>query len=547
MKHVGKTLLQIMLVLALLASIVVPATAESGEGWTLTEPGTFPIVEGERAEITILAPYSSLIEDITTNDFTLMYEEKTNVHVNWELSSDLANTRAMIYATGDYPDVFFGGIPVADEMQYADTIFIPLNDLIDKYTVWMKEVLYSDLKYVRPAITQPNGNIYVLPKTSYEDSHKICVNRYWINTSWLEKLGLKTPETIDELYDVLVAFKTQDPNGNGIADEIPVVFTSPFTCAWFMCSYIYDDGQNRFRILDDGVTVDPVFNKEEFREGLRFLHKLYAEGLTDTTAFTLDSTATKELFENATAETVGSISGKYQGTWGNIDGERQAHMDALPPVEGPEGVRYAGYYPFVHTEVNQRGECAISTSCKHPELVMRWLDWFYSFEGGLTVRTGAKGEYWDDAPEGSLSYAGLPATWQRLSSYGVAGNYCWNGIGMPHSHSMHGNLLGVPDKFYEGAGMEDRLIYYTRQYQQYIPEKVLPQMYVSLDISDDYYRMQGEINDFVNESFVQFVTGGLDLDKDWDGYLSQLESLGLEQYVTWTQESYDDYLAANKE
>ena len=162
------------------------------------------------------------------------------------------------------------------------------------------------------------------------------------------------------------------------------------------------------------------------------------------------------------------------------------------------------------------------------------------------MRTGAKGEYWDDAPEGSLSYAGLPATWQRLSSYGVAGNYCWNGIGMPHSHSMHGNLLGVPEKFYEGDGMEDRLIYYTRQYQQYIPEKVLPQMYVAMDISDDYYRMQGEINDFVNESFVQFVTGGLDLDKDWDGYLSQLDSLGLEQYVTWTQETYDGYLAANE-
>ncbi len=36
------------------------------------------------------------------------------------------------------------------------------------------------------------------------------------------KLGLEVPTTVDELHDVLYAFRTQDPNGNGLQDEIPL-------------------------------------------------------------------------------------------------------------------------------------------------------------------------------------------------------------------------------------------------------------------------------------------------------------------------------------
>lgn len=44
-----------------------------------------------------------------------------------------------------------------------------------------------------------------------------------INKSWLEKLGLEVPKTWDDLTKVLTAFKNDDPNGNGEADEIPML------------------------------------------------------------------------------------------------------------------------------------------------------------------------------------------------------------------------------------------------------------------------------------------------------------------------------------
>lgn len=37
----------------------------------------------------------------------------------------------------------------------------------------------------------------------------------FIRTDWLEKLGMDVPQTTDELYEVLKAFKEQDPGQTG--------------------------------------------------------------------------------------------------------------------------------------------------------------------------------------------------------------------------------------------------------------------------------------------------------------------------------------------
>ncbi len=78
-----------------------------------------------------------------------------------------------------------------------------------------KSFFYKDL------ITAPDGNIYALPQVN-ECYHCMYQQRMWIYKPWLDKLGLKMPTTTDEFYEVLKAFKTKDPNGNGKADEIPL-------------------------------------------------------------------------------------------------------------------------------------------------------------------------------------------------------------------------------------------------------------------------------------------------------------------------------------
>ncbi len=67
--------------------------------------------------------------------------------------------------------------------------------------------------------TSADGNIYSM--TQYEpQAWNMTPYRLYINQTWLDKLGLNVPTTTDEYKEVLKAFATQDPNGNGQADEI---------------------------------------------------------------------------------------------------------------------------------------------------------------------------------------------------------------------------------------------------------------------------------------------------------------------------------------
>ena len=77
-------------------------------------------------------------------------------------------------------------------------------------------------------ITAPDGHIYSFPWIEELGAGKESIHSVndfpWINVEWLNKLGLKMPTTTEELKQVLIAFKTKDPNGNGKADEIPMSF-----------------------------------------------------------------------------------------------------------------------------------------------------------------------------------------------------------------------------------------------------------------------------------------------------------------------------------
>ena len=175
-------------------------------------------------DLTVFAAKPATVEDLDTNLFTKELEELTNVHITWQTCTEdgLDEKRNILFASGDYPDVLLSaGITKEEQMMYGEQgVLIPLNDLIDKYSVEFKKLL-EEIDWLRPAITAPDGNIYALPQIN-EAYHVTMGQKLWINTTWLEKLNLDMPTTTEEFEEVLKAFKTQDPNGNGVADEIPL-------------------------------------------------------------------------------------------------------------------------------------------------------------------------------------------------------------------------------------------------------------------------------------------------------------------------------------
>lgn len=144
--------------------------------------------------------------------------------------------------------------------------------------------------------TAPDGNIYGLTGLN-ECFHCSYPNKMWVNTKWMEQLGLTEPTTTEEFKEMLRAFKTKDPNGNGKADEVPLSGSTEnfgvHIIPYLMNGFIYDDDRN-YLIVNQGK-VETVVNKPEWKEGLAYIKSLYDEGLIDPGAFTQNVGAFKKL------------------------------------------------------------------------------------------------------------------------------------------------------------------------------------------------------------------------------------------------------------
>ena len=47
----------------------------------------------------------------------------------------------------------------------------------------------------------------------------------------------------------------------------------------------------------------------------------------------------------------------------------------------------------------------------------------------------------------------------------------------------------------------------------------------------------------MKEQTAQFISGALDIESNWDAYISALEASGMERAIEITQAAYDRYLA----
>ncbi len=217
-------------------------------------------------------------------------KQKFNLTVKWQTTTfdggPSKEKRQISLASGDYPDLYLL-IPWVDQFTHGGAaeagnqgVVVPLNELIDQYAPNIKKALDATPEWKAMA-TAPDGKIYGMPQW-VDCFHCSYPDKLWMNSAWLKKLGLEQPKTTEDLRKVLQAFKTQDPNGNGKADEIPIsANVRDSLIPYFMNAFIYDPqgqnnsgGNNTTLVLNNGK-VDVQANKDGWREGLRYINSLY--------------------------------------------------------------------------------------------------------------------------------------------------------------------------------------------------------------------------------------------------------------------------------
>lgn len=118
---------------------------------------------------------------------------------------------SLMMASDELPDlIIHASISQTDANSYGEEgYFLPINEYLEympNLTAVMEE--YPQYKAV---ITAPDGNIYGLPRLEAGDGVEVgLANRQWIKQTWLDNLGLDYPETVEDFYNVLKAFKEED-------------------------------------------------------------------------------------------------------------------------------------------------------------------------------------------------------------------------------------------------------------------------------------------------------------------------------------------------
>ncbi|OBZ07734.1 ABC transporter substrate-binding protein [Bacillus sp. FJAT-26390] len=502
-------------------------------------------------EISIFAVQETNI-DLATNKFTKFVEDKFNIKLKFETTppDGAQEKRQISLASGDYPDAYMlpgyiDQFTQADVVKYGKQgVLLPLNDLIEKYAPNIKAAMESnaDLKAFN---TAPDGNIYGLVAYS-QCFHCSYPNKMWINTDWLTKLQLEMPKTPEEFKAVLTAFKTKDPNGNGIADEVPLsgskedfgVRVIPF----LMNGFVYDDDRNYLNLTNG--KVESAALKPEWKEGLTYIKSLYDEGLIDPGAFAQNAEAFKKIGENGDAQILGAGAGMHPAIFVNIDvgNKNSASYNPVPPLTGPHG----SFATHDGGGVAPGAKFAITNKASEEQQIalIKLVDYMFTEEGQTNGASGMEGIDWRKPKEGEVAL-GEGVTPKVATIPAVEGeaprNAGWSGTAHFYMPREYRDSWVQGTDIYDSANYERRLYQATLLYQGHEPKELFPLWSIWIDSAevDEASILQTNIKSYIEQSALQFVTGNKSLEKDWDAYVKGLKDLKIDRYLEILQKAYD--------
>ncbi|OKP89847.1 ABC transporter substrate-binding protein [Paenibacillus sp. P32E] len=490
-----------------------------------------PIVK-EVVSLRMVSPKAALAPEYSEMEIFKRLEAQTNVKINWENipDTDYTEKKNLLLASGDLPDAFYGaGFTDYELINYGkDGTIIPLEDLINQYAPNLKALL-DRRPDIKSSITAPDGHIYGLP--SWEENN-LGTNPFFhvINKAWLDKLGLKVPQTLDEYTEALLAFKTKDPNGNGKQDEIPLSFMHMQWCmdiAGIFGAFGLPDNLEH-RVVRDGKVIFTA-TQPEYKEALNYFHeKWYKQGLIDPESFTQD--AAQYLAKGKTTdETLGSY------IWWEIEEvvgtERSKDYVLLSPLKGPKGDQIIGR---ANGGGPGRGAFVITKENSNPEITMRWIDQQYEPYMAAQIHWGPLDVVFKKDENGKLVNLPLP----EGASAGEFRQKVAPGAGGPGVITIQdlGKVVDLEPR------AQQRAKDLEKYYDPYMEKENYPSIFFEPEELDKINKIEPELIKYVNTQRGRFIVDG-GADEGWNNYLKTLDKMGLNELMKIYQTGLDRYNA----
>lgn len=459
---------------------------------------SFAVAEEATTPVTLDVFYASNRPMNEYTDMTRKYIADTiGVDINL-IQGDSASFQqqlALYVTSGDMPDLVWCGYDVwaeyAKEGAFADiTAYLPNYPGISEY-------VGDDSMWNYMSV---DGSVYGVPSMlNVPSSHAM-----FIRQDWLTELNLESPKTLDEFTDVMRAFK-KEKNAYGVSGA-GYTFLAPLFGAFGASSemqyFLNDDNQ---------VVVNAI--SDEYKEGLKYIRDIYAEGLIDPELFTCT-------YEQAQAKWGRAEMGIWSAWWSHGNNayarfgfdelQPDALVDVILPPVGAEGKSGALYTAQFSTALG------ISYKCTEEEIAaaLRLLEFQASPYGFSVVQYGVEGEFFEWDAEKQEIYRDWDIELGSRSGFESSDMEVYK---MLYNEQQQAKAFEVSPTYPTSpliAGSDMRFIEPVR-------ENVFA--YVR---SAEYAEYKTELSTYFSQNMIRFIMGDRDIDAEWDAYVAEYLSMG---------------------
>lgn len=498
---------------------------------------SLPLTE-EEVTLSIATQENSDLQNADGLPVFLEIEKRTGIKIKWETSADWGTTNTTRLAAGvNLPDIIklpVSGNPVR---WYSDGLFVPLTPLIDRYAPNIKKWFTKEPK-ARRMMTAPDGEVIVLPEVINENdgaSNDVYNSMsMYLRMDWARKLGFEEePETIDDYYDILVAFRDQDPNGNGENDEVPY---APYPggrfggISWAWGLHL-SNAQNGGFYPNEDNRVRYEYMTDEMKDYIAFMNRMWEDGLLDPEFSTLSwDTFSAGIMNDKTGSSYYLVMVPEYG-WNpqlrKTTGDPNSSLDPIKTPDGPFGDAITEAF----SASASGGFFAITKDCEHPDLAIQFMDYaVYSDDGVLLNEWGLEGvSYTVESGEKRFtdkileSQDGITMEMFRLGAFHYS-------IGQILTEEGRAAIFQPKEFLWDKA----REIYETA-------DPVFVTALPTLEESQKINSLMNDIGTYTNETITKFIQGEESLD-NWDDFVETLENLGINEVIEIRQAQYDRFL-----
>lgn len=470
------------------------------------------LIAPEMTELTLFSMSDVKIDD---TEIWNKIAEMTNIKiktVSSSANSDADTAMNVMLMSGDIPDLIFSTNMKKFATEFGpDGAFVAIDELISDETPNLKRQL--ERKEISSYITNADGHAYYMCSVNPD-----TISAGWfLRQDWLDKLNLKAPTNPEEFYQVMKAFREQDPNGNGIKDEVPYInrFGTVDDLTWIF------NATPEWAIDENGkVFYGPA--QPEYKVAYENMTKWYAEGLIDTEIYTRGAKSRDKLFGD-------NVSGIIHDWFASTAQFNDILAEDIP------GFKLTAFAPpnEGHIEYTRRAIAvdqgvAIGGTSEKQEYAIKLLDFLFSETGSRLMNFGIEGEHYDLVDDKPIFkdfvVNGDKTAIQILTEIGAC------------------SMVYEQDYAYEEQWMTEEA---KKGADMYLDNGYLAEAFPTLTYTDEEYdefnKIMTDVNTFRSERCQQWIFGSDDVSTTFDSYVNELNRLGLEKATQIQQAAYDRY------